>query len=168
VKLLPVEGPVLVRTVADWLARTENYQWLDFGHGRRVLSAEWLAIAARRPSEVLRVYTARDGDTPIGVVALTEVDRSFRTARIWVVAGNKSFAARGLATVAARRLLAFGFRELGLRAIHTWIVDGNPSLRIVRRLGFSLIGRQRACHVIDGQMRDRFWFDLLDSEFRDD
>jgi len=63
--------------------------------------------------------------------------------------------------------MTLAFRELGLRAVNTWLVDGNPSLRIIKRLGFRGIGRQRQCHYIDGRPRDRLLFDLLASEHRE-
>src|SRR5258706_4953579 len=102
--LLPLDSPDLVRLVAAWMSARENYQWLDFGHGRQVLTPEWLRIATQRDTEVLRVFTGDDDRTPVGVVGLTEVDRIFRTARIWVVAGDKSYPARRHATRAAARL----------------------------------------------------------------
>jgi RimJ/RimL family protein N-acetyltransferase len=162
--LLPIDTPERLRLVASWMAREENYRWLDFGNGRQVLTPEWLRIATQRETELLRLYTLDGSETPAGVVGLTNIDRPFRTARIWVVAGDKTFAARGHATEAARRLLTQGFGELGLAAINTWIVEDNPSVRIAHRLHFKFIGRQRRCHVVDGRVCDRLWFDLLASE----
>ena len=167
-KLLPLDREDLIRLVASWMAGRENYEWLDFGSGRQVLTPEWLKIAIQRDTEVLRAFTGEDDRTPIGVVGLTGVDRAFGTARIWVVAGDKSFRARGHATRAASRLLTIGFKDLGLTAINTWIVEGNPSARIALRLGFKPIGRQRQCHVIGGRAHDRLWFDILASEHRGD
>ena len=103
----------------------------------------------------------------VGIVGLTNVDRVFGTARIWVVVGDKTFGARGHATHAASRLLSYAFRELKLRAVNTWIVEHNPSRRIAERLNFTLVGRQRQCHVIDGRPYDRLWFDILASEHKE-
>jgi RimJ/RimL family protein N-acetyltransferase len=61
-------------------------------------------------------------------------------------------------------MLTVGFVELGLRAIHTWVVEGNPSIRVIERMRFRPVGRQRQCHYIDGRSYDRLWFDLLASE----
>jgi RimJ/RimL family protein N-acetyltransferase len=61
-------------------------------------------------------------------------------------------------------MLTLGFRELGLQAIQTWIVEHNPSVRVAERVRFRPIGRQRRCHYIDGIPYDRLWFDLLASE----
>ena len=163
-RLLPLDTPEHLELVAHWLAKKENYQWLDFGDGRQLVSAEWLKIGMQRRSYVLRLFTGDDDGTPVGVVGFSSINPYFKTATIWVVVGDKSFRARGHATQAASEMLSFGFGELGLHAVQTWIADGNQSLRISKRLNFKLIGRQRQCHCVDGRVYDRIWFDLLASE----
>jgi RimJ/RimL family protein N-acetyltransferase len=162
-QLKPLDSPELIRLVADWLGRKENYQWLDFGEGRQLLTPEWLKIMTQRDSRVLRVYTSDDGK-PIGVVGLEDVNRTFKTARIWVVAGEKAYGARGYATRATSKMLTLAFRELGLHAVNTWLVENNPSIHVAERVKFKPIGRQRQCHYIDGRVYDRLWFDILASE----
>ncbi|MGH7254730.1 MAG: GNAT family N-acetyltransferase [Nitrospirales bacterium] len=166
-ELKPLDSPELIRIVADWLSQKENYQWLDFGDGRQSLTPEWLKIMTQRRTEVLRVFTADGSDDPIGVVGLTEVKRHFRTGRLWIVVGEKSYKARGYGTRAASKLLTLAFQELDLHAVNTWIVEGNPSLRGAMRLNFQFFGRQRQCHYIDGRSYDRLWFDLLASEHKE-
>src|SRR5205809_3823751 len=161
--LKPIDTPELLRLVASWMARKENYQWLDFGGGKQILTPEWLKIMTQRETHVLRVFTADDG-TPIGVVGLEDLNRHFKTARFWIVAGEKAFRFRGLATLAASQMLTFAFRDLGLHAVHSWVVEHNQSARMAERLHFTLIGRQRQCHAIDGRLYDQLWFDLLASE----
>ena len=170
-QLKPLDSPELIQLVADWLARKENYQWLDFGDGRQLVSPEWLKIAMQRGTYVLRVFTSDLDDAPIGVVGLSNVNPHFKTANIWVVLGDKSRAGQGYASRATSKMLTLGFMELGLQAIHTWIVEHNPSIHVARRVNFRPIGRQRHCHYIDGRAYDRLWFDLLASEheeIRDD
>jgi RimJ/RimL family protein N-acetyltransferase len=163
-QLLPVDSPERFNLLARWLSQKENYQWLDFGDGRQLVSPEWLKIAMQRGSLAIRLFTADHDDTPIGVVALGNINPHFKTANIWTVVGEKTFAVRGHGTRAASKMLTLGFTELGLHAIHTWIVEHNVSLRMAKRLNFQLIGRQRHCHYIDGRAYDRLWFDLLSSE----
>jgi RimJ/RimL family protein N-acetyltransferase len=165
-KLKPIDSPELLHLVAGWLSEKENYQWLDFGDGKQVPSPAWLKIVIQRPTEVLRVFTTDADDVPIGVMGLTEVNRHFKTARIWALVGDKSFRARGYATRASSAMLTYAFEELGLHAVNTPIVEGNPSVRIAKRLGFQFIGRQRQCHYIDGRPLDKLWFDLLDTEHK--
>jgi RimJ/RimL family protein N-acetyltransferase len=64
-------------------------------------------------------------------------------------------------------MTTLGFAELGLHAITTWVVDGNPSIGVVRRCNFRFMGRQRECHWIDGRPYDRLWFDVLPSEHQE-
>lgn len=163
VQLKPLDSPELIQLVAGWLAQKENYQWLDFGDGRQILTPEWLKIMTQRETHVIRVYTSED-DEPIGVVGLEEVSFKFKTARIWIASGDKTFRMRGCATQAASKMLTVAFRELGLQAVNAWAVERNPSLRCLQRLNFRFIGRQRQCHYIDGRTYDRLWFDLLASE----
>lgn len=163
VELKPFDSPEIIRLAAGWLAHRDNYKWLDFGEGRQILTPEWLKIMTQRDTHVLRVFTADNG-VPIGIIGLDDVNRHFKTARIWAVAGDEVFRRRGYATRAVSKMLTLAFRDLGLRAVNTWIVEHNPSMSIVRRLNFTFIGRQRQCHIIEGRVYDRLWFDLLASE----
>lgn len=164
-KLLPLDKPGVPELAASWLARKENCQWLDFGG--RGATAALLKLMSLHDTHFLRVYTSDRDDTPIGICGLNRVNRSAGTATFWGASGDKSFRSRGHGTLAGSRFLTLAFRALGLKAIDTWVVEQNPSLRIVERLGFRYIGRQRQCHVIDGRRHDRLLFDLLASEHRE-
>jgi len=167
VKLLPPDTPELIELAAGWLAPRENSQWLDFGDGKQTVTPALLKIMTQRDSHFMRLYTGDHDDAPIGIVGLNSVNRPFGTATLWAVAGEKSFSGRGYVSLATSRFLTLAFRELGLHAVNTWIVDGNPSFRSLQRLNFRFVGRQRQCHVIDGQPRDRLLFDLLAAEHRE-
>ncbi len=166
-KLLPLDTPEILELVAGWLARKENYQWLDFGNGKQILTAPLLKIMTQREAHFLRAYTSDRDDAPIGIVGLNSIDRTFKTATFWGVSGEKSFRNRGYSTIASSKLMTLAFRDLGLHSVNTWSVEHNPSLRTIERLGFRFLGRQRQCHYIDGQPYDRLLFDLLASEHRE-
>ncbi len=166
-KLLPLDRPESIELVASWLARKENHQWLDFGSGTQALTPAVIRIMLQRGTHFMRVYTPDHDDTPIGIVGLTNVDRTFKTATFWGVSGDKSFRNRGYSTIASSKLMTLAFRDLGLHAVNTWAADRNPSLRTIERLGFRFVGRLRQCHYIDGSLYDRLLFDLLASEHRE-
>ncbi len=163
-KLLSLNRPEHIELAASWLGQKENYQWLDFGSGRQLITPALLKVMAQRETHVIRVYTSEDEDIPIGIVGLNDVELGFKTATFWGLSGDKSFRNRGYSTIASSKLLTFAFRELGLHAINTWAVEHNPSIRTIERLGFRFVGRQRQCHQIDGRLYDRLIFDLLASE----
>jgi RimJ/RimL family protein N-acetyltransferase len=151
--------------VASWLAAEENHKWLDFGQGVQAPTAVSLRLMAQRDLHRLYLYTAEDGRTPIGIVALSNIDRGFGTASCWYVLGDKSQGGGGRTTAAVRRVLSVAFDELGLRAVNAWAVEANrPSVRVLEKAGFRPAGRLRRCHVVDGAPCDRLLFDVLSEE----
>jgi RimJ/RimL family protein N-acetyltransferase len=165
-RLIPLDSPELIELAAGWLGTYDNYKWLDFGNGVQRITPMTLRIMTQRDIHVLRVFTADEGDLPIGVVGLTNVDRNFKTASLWAVLGNKRFG--GCATEACAKMLTLGFTELGLEAINAWTLETNVGgQRVVERLHFRYIGRQRRCHYVDGRPQDRLLFDLLATEHQD-
>lgn len=166
-QLKPLDSSELIELVASWLSQKENYQWLDFGGGRQPTPA-LVKIMAQRDTNVLRVFTADDDTTPIGVVGLNNVDRYNKTAMIWAVLGDKSCARGGYATRAISKLLTLGFRELALGSIHSWSVEHNSAgIEVTKRLNLRFVGRQRQCHRIDGRAFDRLLFDILPDEHKE-
>ena len=104
-KLLPLDTPEILELAAGWLARKENYQWLDFGNGKQILTAPLLRIMTQREAHFLRAYTSDRDDAPIGIVGLNSIDRTFKTATFWGVSGEKSFRNRGYSTIASSKLV---------------------------------------------------------------
>ena len=159
--------PADLDQVARWLGRPETSRWLDFGQGHRSLDARTLKIMALREVHELRIFVEHPGAEPIGLVALSDIDRSFGTARHWNVLGQQRFAGRGLTTSAVALLLNCAFSELALSAVNAWVVDENHhSIRVLEKNHFRLIGRQRRCHVIDGVSHDRLLYDRLPGDGR--
>jgi RimJ/RimL family protein N-acetyltransferase len=156
-----------VRLAAEWLARPENNRWLDFGRGVRIVTAPILTLMNKHDLHALRVYTPDDSDSPIGIVGLSEISAVHKTASLWYVLGDKRFGGRGYTVRAAAGMLALGFETLELRAVQAWAVEANaPSITVLQRTGFKLVGRQRKCHEIDGILHDRLLFDLLRAEYQ--
>jgi RimJ/RimL family protein N-acetyltransferase len=156
-----------LKLVAEWMARKENYQWLDFGNGNQILNPVSLKLMTQRNTHMLRLFSS-DSGTPIGLVALSNIAQPFKTATLWYLLGHKNYAGQGYTTHAVSQLLTLGFRELGLQAVNAWAVEhNNASIRVLTRNHFRMIGRQRRCHYIDDRPFDRLLFDLLASEHRE-
>jgi RimJ/RimL family protein N-acetyltransferase len=167
VKLLTLHSAEVFELVTGWLAKKENYQWLDFGNGIQIITPALLKVMVQRETHYIRAYTSNCDDTPIGVVGLNGISSAFKTATFWGLSGDKSFRNRGYSTFASSKLMSVAFGELGLVSVGTWAVEHNPSIRTIERLGFRRIGRQRRCHRIDGRPYDRVLFDLLAEEHRE-
>ena len=150
-----------VELVASWLTRPDVTQWLDFGRGRQSLPAAALAIMLRQDSHRLWLVREPRGEA-VGIVALGEINPVFGSAVLWYAVGAEDARGRGVATAAVAAALDEAFGPLALHAVQAWVVAGNEaSVRVLQRNGFRMVGRQRACHLIDGERRDRMLFDRL-------
>lgn len=166
-KLKPI-ATADIQQVAGWLAQKDNYQWLDFGNGTQILSPVSLKIMTQRDIHFLRLFTPDESEEPIGVIGLSNIDRKFKTASIWVVLGNKRYSGKGYPRRAGNNILTLAFADLALHAVNAWTLENNTAaIRLLERLHFRSIGRLRQCHYINGQPYDRLLFDLLASEHRE-
>jgi RimJ/RimL family protein N-acetyltransferase len=103
--------------------------------------------------------------TPVGVVGLTNVDTVNRSGELWGVIGDQRYRGKGVARVSFILTLQKAFFEMKLHSVSCWATDGNLTIGIFRKIGFTVIGRQRECHLQDGVLKDRILFEVLDREF---
>jgi ribosomal-protein-alanine N-acetyltransferase len=74
---------------------------------------------------------------------------------------------QGLITEAARCIVDFGFRELGLHRIYAWCVADNVgSYRVMEKIGMRREGRLREKEFIKGQWHDHLLYAILEHEWR--
>jgi RimJ/RimL family protein N-acetyltransferase len=152
--------------VAGWLNRQENYEWVSFANGLPIMSAARLEQMTQNEKHCLMVYGFNGAEEPWGLVALSNIDRIFKTALLWYVLGNKEFARYGHTSYAVYRLLRIGFLKLGLRAIQAWTLDINlASIRVLQKNGFRYIGKHPSCHVIEDRPTERLQFELISAEY---
>ncbi|HSN18150.1 MAG TPA: GNAT family protein [Gammaproteobacteria bacterium] len=166
-ELIPLHDERLIRRASLWLTEKSNRQWLDFGDGARDIDAGALKAMVHSQTHIIRAFTADDTGEAIGLVGLAGVNRDFRSAILWAVLGDRCYAAKGYVFRATTAMLSLGFAEYGLECVNAWAVECNrASLRILRKLNFTPIGRQRSCHYIDGRAFDRLLFELQATDHR--
>lgn len=162
----PLDGEHL-DLAAGWLAEERNARWLDFGAGTEVLTPLSLKVMSQRPQHRVWVYGPPEDRTPVGLVALGNIQPRFKTAEAWCVLGDKDYGSRDLTVRAVARLLEHAFGELELGCVYAWTVEVNRGgRRLLDRLGFRFAGSLRASHRIGDRVYDRLWFDLLPDEFQ--
>ncbi|RYY90934.1 MAG: N-acetyltransferase [Chitinophagaceae bacterium] len=89
-----------------------------------------------------------------------------RRAEIGYALTATSLRGNGLMREALARVLEYGFAEMNLNRVEALIGAGNePSLRLVRRFGFSQEGVLRQHWNVDGVLHDSLVFSLLESEY---
>lgn len=150
----------------SWLHQEKTVQWLDFGGDRQGPSVNTLGMMLRSPSHRMMLICADLDDRPVGLMALSQINRVHRTAAFWGLRADIQSTDRRNATDATHEMLRIGFEELGLNAISAWAVESNRlSVRALKTAGFVETGRQRHAHVLDGQPHDRLTFDIVRDEY---
>ncbi len=121
------------------------------------------------PSEAYAVVLKETGEL-IGVIAL-ETDRrrpgvKSKELGYWLA---EKYWGRGIITEAAKAVIDFGFRELGLEVISICTSEENKrSRKVIDKCGFHYEGTERACYLIyDGTVRDSRCYSLLRAEWED-
>ena len=156
-----------LETIAGWLALPRIARWLDFGT-ERPPTALALKYDLARQHAAVHLRAGRYGRC--------RADRGRRPEQhppavpdcaALVRSGRAAFCRPGLDGQGRGRGRAARLSGAGdLRAINAWVVDGNAaSVRILEKIGFRRIGRQRQCHRIEGRRRDRLLFDMVSTEF---
>lgn len=143
----------------------------------------YLAIAAQTPESVAAFPESRlalqrqdnryylfalqhlaDGAV-IGTIGLTLRDRARRDGLIGYGL-DSDYQGQGYMTEAARRVLAFGFDEVGLHRIWATAATGNRrSWRLMQRLGMRREGRMRRDTCVRGEWRDSYLYAILAEAF---
>lgn len=102
----------------------------------------------------------------IGLGGITRFAAScgVRTAEIGYWA-NPETRGRGYVTEGVREVVRWAFEELRLGRVTWQAFDGNAaSRRVVEKVGFTIVGRQRASHAHRGEVRDMWLADILPGE----
>lgn len=150
-------------TVAAWLADPAVHQWMDFGAG--VQSPGELALRAMGQREIHLMRVLEVEGRAVGIVALSDIDTTFKTANLWFALGDRELAGRGHTTRGVAEILTEGFERLGLESVGAWTVDGNrASQRVLEKNSFRSVGTRRRCHRIGSGWHDRLLYDLLAEE----
>ncbi len=104
------------------------------------------------PAEWVWAVTLRGSDTLLGAIGLTpEEGADAAELGYWI---SPTHWGSGIATEAARAVVAFGFESLGLPVLTSgYFEDNPPSGRVLRKLGFVETGRvMRPCLAAGGEV----------------
>jgi RimJ/RimL family protein N-acetyltransferase len=131
-------------------------------------AASWVARARRSVNEKQAypmAVTLRADGRLIGVCGLFRVSWEHRHAELIYWLGTE-FWGKGYMTEAARRMIEFGFEELGLERIEVGCFARNKaSARVIEKLGFRYEGLARHKYMKDGEFQDELRFGMLRAEY---
>ena len=109
----------------------------------------------------------RESRRMIGTCGFTRIDTANNSAEIGYVL-NPDFHRRGLGSEAVRRILKFGFEELGLQRIEARFMQGNEaSLALMKSVGMTFEGYMRDLMLVKGEYRTIGVSSILRSEYEE-
>jgi len=109
-----------------------------------------------------------DVDGHVGNVSLQALSLINRTAELAILMGDRRHWGRGVATLAARKLVEHGFLKLNLHRIYCGTAAANEGMQgVARAIGMQQEGVRREHLYLDGAWMDVVEFGLLRSELVD-
>jgi ribosomal-protein-serine acetyltransferase len=132
----PGEAEAYLRRAEDLAERGELLEWHIFLHGELC-----------------------------GAVRLNHIENQHRKVAIRYYVGA-DYQGSGIATLAVRAILAYGFQALDVNRVELRCVPANtPSIRLAERLGFVREGVLRQAELLDGVFADHWVYGLLRADF---
>jgi len=117
-------------------------------------------LAPRQDAALFSVVERQSGES-IGWAFLVDIDRRHRSAKLVLGIGPPSARGKGFGTEATGGLLAYAFKNLGLRSVWLLVYAFNQAgIRAYAKAGFHDIGRRRAAHLLNGRWWDTIYMEV--------
>ncbi len=147
--------------IAAWLSDPETNRLLTANLRGISLSRQLIQVGLRRPDQAWHVFTddeSQSKNTPIGLIALDNIEKTDDVANLWFVLGEKTLGRRGLTSSAIAQFC--NDNPLSLKVATAWVAGVNTaSLKCLSRAGFNRIGEiPGAVTLKDGSETSRVIF----------
>lgn len=166
VPVSPADAADLARLIAGNTAHLQTFMPKVTGLGTLAQAQAYLqSVAGSRQDGQLFEWHIMADDQLCGAVRINHIEQENRKASIGYYLG-KEHQGQGLATLAVRAVLQFGFERMGLNRVELRCASDNmASQRVAKRLGFAWEGLLRQAELIDGTYLDHFVYGLLRADF---
>jgi RimJ/RimL family protein N-acetyltransferase len=159
-----------IPVIVNWFNDPEVIQYLRFYLPLTEIAEEkYIEEASVSGDSVLLVIEAilDNGETrPIGTCGLHRIDWKDRNATFGIAIGEKEFWSGGRGTEAARLMISYAFDQLNLHRVSSAAYSFNErSIKMHRKLGFTIEGQRRQCVYKNGSYHDDVIFGLLRDEW---
>ena len=129
--------------------------------------SDWIE-ASRQIQSPTYTFSIRSRETAafIGLIALKCGSTKFRIGEIWYKLHVKHWR-KGYATEAVKRVLSFGFSELGLHRIEAGCAVANtPSMKVLEKVGMIKEGSKRKVLPLKSGWSDNYEYAILEEDWR--
>lgn len=155
---------------AEWRRRETEVVWSGGRFLQTTTSGEsWLKnLQGEEPQEWIRFTVClRENDMPIGFVGLDGIDYQHRHAESESELFRPDYRGDGYGSEAKHLMFDYGFNDLGLHSIQSWVFFKNPrSAAALRKQGYSEVGREHWLVQHNGKYENFVVFELLAETWR--
>lgn len=150
-----------------WINDSEILQFLGRRHPMgRLQEKEWLTNQYKSENHLNLAIVLKDGDRHIGNCGFNSIDLGNRNAHFGILIGEKDAWHQGYGPEAAKLIVEFGFKQLGLHRIELFVFSFNErAQRAYEKVGFVLEGTKRDSYFRNGQFHDTYVMSILESEW---
>lgn len=169
--LRPPERTDLKKFVA-WLSHPDLRAVTSTRYVSYALEERWFDSMLERtggsaPSLLHFVIETLDGNVPIGLCSLMDINWRDRQAEVGIIVGDATARGKGYGTDAMLVLLEVAFKWYQLHRVYLQVLaDNEPAIRSYEKCGFSREGTLREAVFVDGGYRDMLLMSILDREHK--
>lgn len=125
----------------------------------------WLHEIVEKGRAAQMMICEADTDTPVGSVYIRDIDHTHHKGEYGIFIGEESARGKGIGTMAAKLMIEYGFKELGLHRIYLRVLAGNEqAVRSYEKAGFVKEGYLKGDAYINGKYTDIVWMAIVNEE----
>lgn len=151
-----------------WLNDPEITKWLlNFLPFSEIETDDWMSQIGREKKYLeTHFIIEKTNFGPIGSCSLSQINYKDQDSIMTIYIGEKNFLNQGFATESLKLLMEYGFKQLNLNRISSWVLESNQkSINLLIKSGFKLEGEKRKSFYRNGCFYSRLLFGILKEEY---
>lgn len=154
--------------VTNWLNHSDEPSHSSIGMNSSKLNPISFRQMVQKPENRFFLFSQDSDSQPLGFIALSDLNLTTKTARIWYLCGNTALVDKKELAEAVNQVVRIAFDNYGLESLHAWCLSSDSISREILNINhFNFIGRQRQCFVEHGKLMDKLLFDMLAKEYQE-
>lgn len=139
---------------------------LNIGHSEEKANEWFEEIQKEQNKKAIRLGIFLNDGTPIGDIALQDIDRTNRRCSIGMGFAKIEHRSKGYGQQAVYLMLKYAFCHFGMERITANTLEHNAgAIKSLEKSGFILEGRERKAKYLNGRKYDRLCYAILKEEF---
>ncbi len=125
----------------------------------------WLHEVVEKGCAAQMMICDKETDKPVGSVYIRDIDHTHHKGEYGIFIGEEEARGKGIGTLAAKKMIQYGFEELGLHRIYLRVLAGNEqAVRSYEKAGFEKEGYLKDDVFINGKYVDIVWMAIVNRE----